>query len=256
MAFSNRIDTPFIFGDSATFAERVRENRLIPGVIYFLDDVICVALTTNTYRTYGGASLGDIVNALLQNEAFKTEIVTKTSENSVFRNLVATAIINNADFRTFIAETLLSDADFKNKIIEAIASLQIEQIVQNILNQALSIVAPDGSSIATNDGGKLTLQAATNSQFGIVRGQSNNTLATWHNASAENGTLSINRVQVEAVMDSKDTNIRNAINVRAEDDCIVGRNNNGIITLNMRLLDEEPANNTGLSFIRENANSH
>jgi hypothetical protein len=103
----------------------------------------------------------------------------------------------------------------------------------------------------------LTLQAATNGGFGIVRGQNNNTPTTWHNVHAANGLLSVNRQQVEAVMDNKDIAMRNSINVRAADGCIVGRNENGILVLPFyQVNDESEITDDGLYFINEpNANS-
>jgi hypothetical protein len=44
---------------------------------------------------------------------------------------------------------------------------------------------------------------ATNSAFGIVKGQPNDTPETWHNVSANNGLLSINRTLLEALIDQK-----------------------------------------------------
>ena len=68
----------------------------------------------------------------------------------------------------------------------------------------LSINAPDGSVLATNDDGIFTLPAATNDTFGLVKGQRNNTPLTWHLVSvAANGTMSINREALEALIDHK-----------------------------------------------------
>jgi hypothetical protein len=64
--------------------------------------------------------------------------------------------------------------------------------------------------------------------------------------------LSINREHVESVMDGKDLAIKNAINVRAEDNCIVGRNDNGVIVLPIRQAENEPTTPPqGLTLIKE-----
>jgi hypothetical protein len=80
--------------------------------------------------------------------------------------------------------------------------MSIRETVIDVVSEIVSVVAPDGSTVATNNGGRLTLQVATNNQFGIVKGQANDSPTTWHNASIVNGIPSVNRGQVESVMDS------------------------------------------------------
>jgi hypothetical protein len=132
----------------------------------------------------------------------------------------------------------------------------VNKTIMTVLTSAIKIIAPDGSEVAKNDEGTLTLQAATNNQFGIVKGQSNTSPATWHHVSVSNGALSINREQLETIINSKDTAIRNAINVRAEDGCIVGQNVDGIIMLPFRYVENEPPNPAdGTLYLVKEANA-
>jgi len=68
------------------------------------------------------------------------------------------------------------------------------------------MVDSDGKAIAERDGGTFTFQAASNDQFGIVKGQQNNSAETWHLVNFINGLGHINR---QALVDFIDTQIRN-----------------------------------------------
>jgi hypothetical protein len=243
------------FVEQEEFDRLVRTRTLTPGFWYFVGNSFHIAFTLDTYNTYGGISIKELVEELLQHDEFNQhnlyqQIVEQILVSPTFIQQVAQHFINNETIVQQIANYILND----ESVIQNITN-QMQEIVNQIVTSVVSINAPDGSVLATNNDGVLTLPVATNSQFGIVRGQPNDTLTTWHNASIENGTLSINRTQIETVMDSKGITIRDSINVRAEDDCIIGTNNNGVITLPMRLLETEPTNNTGLSFIKEHAHT-
>jgi hypothetical protein len=227
------------------FERLVATNALVPGVFYYVPNIFYLAQTPNTFYTYGGASVSEIVNELLQRETFCTELVETFTTNETFRQSVVQTLIGDPAFQIFVAEILLSDVEFRTAILQTIAHVVTKELVIDVIAEVVSIVAPDGTTVATNNGGKLTLQAATNSQFGIVKGQANNTPAAWHNVSAANGMLSINREHVESVMDTKDIAVKNAINVRAEDGCMVGHNENGIVVLPIRQVENEPVTPTG-----------
>jgi hypothetical protein len=123
------------------------------------------------------------------------------------------------------------------------AAILADETIISLLANAISFFSPDGSSIAQNNNGKFTIQAAANDRFGIVKGQSNNTPLTLQNVSIVGGVPSINREQLEALIDNKIKAAISTINVRAVDNCIVGHNNgNGIITLPIRQVNEEPVN--------------
>jgi hypothetical protein len=239
------------------FNELVATSALMPGCFYVTDKVLYLARTRNTFYTYGGASVQEIVNELLQRESFCTELIEGITANETFINVLAQTIIGSATFQDIVAQILLSDLDFRSAILQAIANILTREFIVDVLSDALSVVAPDGSRVATNDGGKLTLQLATNDKFGIVKGQANTSPTTWHNVHATNGMLSINREQVEVVMDGKDTQVKNSINVRAEDNCIVGRNENGTIVLPIRYAENEPVSPADgtMYLVKENASN-
>ena len=230
----------FRFVQQNVFDNLVATRALAPGTFYYTPTLIYLARTNNTYYTYGGASVQEIVNELLQRETFTTELIETFSTNETFRQSVVETLLGDTIFQTFVSELLLTDEDFREELLQAISSSLTRQTIIDVINDVVSVVAPDGSSIATNNAGRLMLQLATNNQFGIVKGQENNTLTTWHNTSITNGIPSVNRGQVESVMDTKDNAIKTSINVRAEDNCIVGRNENGTIILPIRQVETEP----------------
>jgi len=138
-----------------------------------------------------------------------------------------------------IADGILNDESFKTVLLQHITDL--------VASMAFSLIAPDGNSIATNDGGIMTVQAATNEKFGIVKGQSNDTPQTWHHVSADNGLLSVNREQIENLIDTKIegidctgsgtltesdiTKILDMITLLAPDGSVIAKNNGGRLTL-------------------------
>ena len=247
----------FKFGEQSAFEELVAAGKLVPGTFYFTQNLIHFAKTNKTYNTYGGASVQAIVNEILQRDRFSIELIEALAGSVLFKNVIAQTIISSATFQEIVAELLLSNEDFRHALLQAIAGILTRDFIVDILSDVISVVAPDGSRVATNDGGKLTLQLATNDKFGIVKGQSNASPTTWHNVSATNGMLSIHREHVETVMDTKDTAIKNAINVRAEDNCIVGHNENGTIILPLRQVKEEPANPaTGTMYLVNEADAN
>ena len=231
----------FKFVQQAEFDRLVNTRALAPGTFYYTPTLFYLARTNDTYYTYGGASVQEIVTELLQRETFTTELIESFSTNETFRQTVVQTLMGDVTFQAFVSELLLTDEDFRAELLLAISSSLTRQTIINVINDVVSVVAPDGSSIAVNTAGRLTLQLATNNQFGIVKGQDNNSLTTWHNTSIANGIPSVNRGQIESVMDTKDNVIKNSINVRAEDNCIVGRNENGTIILPIRQVATEPA---------------
>jgi hypothetical protein len=246
----------FRFVQQSDFDDLVATRTLAPGTFYYTPTLIYLARSKDEYYVYGGASVQDITTELLQRETFTTELIEALAANVTFRQVIVQSLIGDSNFQTFVSNLLLSDTEFRDSILEAIANMSIRETVIDVVSEIVSVVAPDGSTVATNNGGRLTLQVATNSQFGIVKGQANDSPTTWHNVSIANGVPSVNRGQVESVMDSKDTlaknDVRNSINVRAEDNCIVGTNNNGIITLPIRQAETEPVTPPpGLTLIKE-----
>ena len=230
----------FKFVEQAVFDSMVAAKTLVSGTFYYTPAVFYLAKTNNTYYTYGGVSVQELADELLSRENFTETLIEIIAGNQTFINTVIQHIVNDASFQNTISVLLLSDTNFYNAVLTAIGGILTRKFISEILADAIAILAPDGSSIATNNNGVFTLKAAANNQFGVVKGQANNTQTTWHNASADNGILSINRGQVESVMDGKDTVIKNNINVRAEDNCIVGRNENGIVILPIRLEENVP----------------
>jgi len=172
----------------------------------------------------------DIVNQVVQNEHFYEQIVENVLVNQTFINSVVNEIAGQETIIINIAEGILKEVAIYEKITELITSV------------AISLVDPDGNSIAANDNGQLIVQVATNEHFGIVKGQDNVSPATWHNVSADDGLLSINKEQAETVMREKDLAAIRRINVLAEDYSIVGRNDEGIIKLPIQHVDEIPEN--------------
>ena len=172
--------------------------------------------------------VNDIVHQVVTNETLFTQITEQVFVNPTFIHSIAYSIVNH--------ETVI--AHITNEILQS--NVLVQNIVDQMAASIVSMKAPDGSTIATIDDGVITLQLAANEKFGIVKGQQNDSPDTWQNVSAANGLLSVNREQAEAVMDTKDTATRNAINVQAEDGCIVGRNENGIIILPFRYVETEP----------------
>jgi hypothetical protein len=198
--------------------------------------------------------LHSIANHIINNESFFTEIFNEIITNETLYNQITENILINQTFVTSIANYVVNDETIVNHITNEV--LESHVLVQNIVNQIVtsivSITAPDGSIIATNNDGVLTLQAATNNVFGIVKGQSNDSPLTWHNVSAINGLLSINRLLLEALIDAKDVIVKNSINVRARDGCFVGRNEDGTIVLPFQQVnDESEVIDDGLYFINE-----
>ena len=142
-----------------------------------------------------------------------------------------------------IADGILNDESFKTVLLQHITEL--------VASMTFSLMAPDGNSIATNDSGVLTVQAATNTKFGIVKGQPNNSPTTWHQVSADNGLLSVNRELLETLVDQKIINaideidctgsgtlteaditkILNMITLLAPDGSVIAKNNGGTLTL-------------------------
>ena len=208
------------------------------------DQIIASVLTSQTF-------VHSVTNQIVNNETIVHKITQEVTTNQDLFQSITHIISTSNVFVKSVTEQMISNPEVINHITNEI--MQSQTLVQNIANTiltsetvinvlsgAISLVAPDGSSIAANDGGKMTLQAATNSQFGIVKGQANTSPTTWHHVGAVNGVLSINREQVEAVMDSKDSALRRAINVRAEDGSIVGHNVDGMIILPFRYVETEP----------------
>ena len=182
-----------------------------------------------TYEIINNETLiGDIVHQVVHNPSLHNQIIEQVISSPTFIGSVTNQIINNEtivnnltqeivnsqDLFQYITNNLLASSTFVNNVAGAILSHQafVNLVIDAVVNDAslvsqmvsaVSLVAPDGSSIATNDGGKLTVQVATNSQFGIVKGQSNTSPAAWHLVSATDGLLSINRLLLEAFIDER-----------------------------------------------------
>ena len=250
----------FSFVTQTVFDDLAAAETLVPGTFYCTDHLIHLARTKNTYHTYGGATIQEIVDELLLRENFTTELIETITANETFRESMVQTLIGNSTFQTFVSELLLTDVNFQNAIVQAIANMSIRNTVIDVVSEIVSVVAPDGSTIAANDGGTLTLQLATNEKFGIVKGQVNTSPTTWQNVSATDGLLSVNRLQAEEVMNTKDTAVKNSVNVRAEDYCIVGQNQNdgsGMVVLPIRQENTEPVSPVAgkLYLVNENAST-
>jgi len=250
----------------AEFDRLVVTRTLVRGTIYFLENKICLALTTSTYNTYGGASVEEIVQQIIENNLiveqianvteqiiqniseqitneFVEQIVKKITEQSIenitqyvidnayteiynqiyqqivenvseyIENITNQVIENVTNQINTVAETIVNEhTEQFLQTVKQIVDDAIEEInttVKNILDNIETIIgnitlrAPDGSIIAINNDGNITVQLATNNQFGIVRGQPNNTLDTWHQVAANDGLLSVNREVLEFIIDKK-----------------------------------------------------
>ena len=152
-----------------------------------------------------------VVHALISNETFMDNIKQEIIDNENLFLFITNALIADDVFLANIAKQIVNDADVINHITQAI--LNDSALIQNIANQMietianLSMVDPDGKAVAERDGGIFTFQAANNDQFGIVKGQPNNSPETWHRVNFINGMGHINR---QALADFIDTQIKNA----------------------------------------------
>jgi len=91
----------------------------------------------------------DIVNQVVHHEHFYEQIVENVLINQTFINSIVNEIASQETIIISIAEEIL-----KNEVI-------YEKIIELITSAAISLVDPDGNSIATNE------------QFGIIKGQDN-----------------------------------------------------------------------------------
>jgi hypothetical protein len=253
-------------------------NQIIANVTQQIIDNIFQQIIDNTAEQVQDITNQVIANVTSQITSVAEQIVTDYTAQftSTTEQIFLSKVSDFTEQIENITQTMITNATQSviNQSVQQIVDGSIQQVIteatqqvtNNVINAILSnpeiisqisgvvsLQAPDGSSISTNHNGVLTVQAAANDRFGIVKGQSNSTPLTWHNVSAANGLLSINREQLVAMIDSKDNVIKNAINVRAEDHCIVGRNENGVIVLPFRFVDTEPENPTSgtLYLIKE-----
>jgi hypothetical protein len=179
----------------------------------------------------------DITNLLVDSTELHHLIVEMALSTPTFIDAVANVIMNN--------ETLINE--IKQEILDGNSTL-----IQNLANQiietiaSLSMVDSEGKKIATRDGGTFEFQAASDEQFGIVKGQQNDSAATWHLVSFVGGLGSINRAELVTFIETEIRNnsgtgggityqdvmdILNRIRLLAPDGSPVGINNDGMITL-------------------------
>jgi hypothetical protein len=191
------------FVEQTEFDRMVRERTLSPGFWYFVGNTFHIAFTRDTYGTYGGLDIRELVEELLKHieldENYLYEMITNhiVNNESIIKTL-SEYLIDNSSVINQIANIILND----DSVLQLITT-ELQLILQQIAKSIVSINAPDGTVLAENVDGVFTLPGATNTQFGIVKGQSNNTPTTWHHVSAVNGLLSINREQLEAFVESK-----------------------------------------------------
>ncbi|MCL2711497.1 MAG: hypothetical protein FWE95_11515, partial [Planctomycetaceae bacterium] len=139
----------------------------------------------------------DILNLLVESTALHMLIVDAALSTPTFIDAVANLIVGNQTFIDEIKNAILNDST----------------LIQNLANQildtisSLSMVDPEGNSIAEKDGGTFKFQAADHEQYGIVKGEANDSPSTWHLVSFINGLGSINR---EGLIDFIKTEIQNA----------------------------------------------
>ena len=179
---------------------------------------------------YNETIVNNITQEVTTNQNLFQEISQYISTSNVFVTSVTEQIINSSNVINHITNEVLHSETLIQNIANTI--LTSESVI-NVLSSTIALVALDGSRIATNDDGTLTVQTAANDRYGIVKGQANNTPATWHNVSAENGLLSINREEATAA-------ILNAIQILSADGLIVGQNEHGVITLPIYYVEVEP----------------
>ncbi|MDR0327920.1 MAG: hypothetical protein LBI05_06455 [Planctomycetaceae bacterium] len=140
------------------------------------------------------------------------EIITLLANSTDLHMLIVEMALSTPTFIEAIANVLMNDETLINEIKQTILdgdSGLIKNIADQILETiaSLSMVDPDGNTIAKRDGGTFTFQAASDEQFGIVKGQNNNSLETLHLVSAApDGTLHINREQLERLIEQKGGN--------------------------------------------------
>ena len=192
----------FRFVEQADFANMTTKRTLTPGFWYFITggNVFHIAFTEDTYGTYSGVDVKQLVDELLE----KIDI-----DNDYLYQMITDQILVSPNFIKSIAEYLIDYDD--NSVVQQIAnyiledesvmqhiSNQLQTIISQIISNVVSINAPDGSVLATNDDGVFTLPLATNETYGIVKGQENTTPETWNNVSvAPDGTMSVNRELLE-----------------------------------------------------------
>ena len=181
--------------------------------------------------------INNITQEIVTSQNLFQYITNNVLENNTFINNVTEQIVNHETIVNHITNEIISSETLVQNITEQIF---VSKTVMTVLTGAVKVIAPDGSTIATNNEGTLTLQTATNSAFGIIKGQSNDSPTTWHLISATNGLLSINRQQLEAMFDTKIKNAINAIRIRAADGCLVGWNDNGDLILPFYQVENEP----------------
>jgi hypothetical protein len=195
----------FRFIAQEEFDRMLRERTLVPGFWYFMinSNVFHIAFTRDTYQTYSGVDVRELVEELLKqvelDENYLYQMITEqvlVSPNFILS--LAQYFITESPVIQQIANIILQDESVMHAITQ-----QLQEIIHNIETSIVSINAPDGSVLAQNNHGVLMLPAASNTQFGVVKGQSNSTPTTWHNVSTTGGLLSINREQLEAFIESK-----------------------------------------------------
>jgi hypothetical protein len=197
------------FVEQSQFDTMVSARTLTPGFWYFIngDRLFHIAFTNNTYRTQGGVSVKELVDELLQHIEIDSDYLYQMITNEVLVNqdfvqsLANYLILDDSDnsLSWQIANYIMSN----ETVMESITN-ELKAILNSIVSSIVSINAPDGTVLAENEDGVLTLPAATNEQYGIVKGQDNTLPDSWHKVSAdEDGTLSVNRTALEAKIDQK-----------------------------------------------------
>ncbi|MDR3182395.1 MAG: hypothetical protein LBT89_05640 [Planctomycetaceae bacterium] len=169
-----------------------------------------------------------IVNAFLTGERI-TEIVNSVVNNATLvqniANIVIADIAQNDTFISEITQELLISSTFLNNIIAAIT-----------LRDATGVVIAAANGV-------FTLPTATQTRLGFVKGTSNASAGTWGSiAIAADGTMSVNQVVAEERMTQiAATSVNQNIKVQFLGNWLEGTMNaNGIITLPIELLDNEP----------------
>ena len=152
-----------------------------------------------------------VVNSIVSNETLIDDIKQQIIDNENLFSFIANALISDVVFLANIAKQIVQNPDVINHLTLAI--LSDNALIQSIANQiietiaSLSMVDPDGKAIAERDGGTFTFQAASNEQFGIVKGEQNNSPETWHLVNFINGIGHIHR---QALVDFIEAKIKNS----------------------------------------------
>jgi len=182
MTFSQEPQVGFRFREQAEFDLLVSTLALEPGCFYFVGKMFHIAFSPDTYRTFGnGATIQEIVDAILQDELLQAGAGD-----------VINQIIN--DLRTLIT----------NEFVEQIVNDITIQSLTQIKLTSVSLFDPDGQRLGENVEGEITVPAATNERFGIVKGADNTSPETWNKVSvAPDGTMGVNKEAFEALIEVK-----------------------------------------------------